>query len=167
MEQITNKNEYRTGDTRPPKSYRGILAFLLVAVILLCGISSALGVMNIRLWQQLQEQEGADLHFSQPVQAVMAKNCSATHGFAGRSISAFWQTYSHLPAGVYITEVDPGSAAFAAGLREGDVVLCVDGKAVEDMQTLENYLHGKQGTVAVQLSRDGHLMVLDLNLPEG
>lgn len=165
MEQ-TNKNEYRTGDTRPPKNHRGIIAFLLVAVILLCGVVSALGMMNIRLWQQLQEQADTQLHFSQPIQLTLAKTCADTHGFSGQGVSSFWQTYSHLPAGVYVTHVDPGSAAWAAGLRQGDVVLCVDGYPVQNMQAVENCLHNKTGTVPVQLSRNGHLMVLDLSLPE-
>jgi len=165
MEQINNQNEYRTGDTRPPKNYRGIIAFLLVAVILLCGISSALGLMNIHLWQQLQEQDDASMHFSHPTEAVAAQYTTG-HGFTGRGVSTFWQTYSKLPEGVYITEVDPSSAAWAAGLREGDVVLCVDTEPVRDMPTLEKYLKNRTGAVAVQLSRNGHLIVLDLILPE-
>lgn len=165
MEQTRSKNEYRTGDTRPPKNYRGIIAFLLVTVILLCGISSALGLMNIKLWQQLQEQEDTSVHFSQPPQIASAKGPNH-YGFTGRSVSAFWQAYSKLPEGVYITQVEPASAAYAAGLREGDVVLCVDQNTVRDMPSLEQYLQSKTGTVAVQLSRSGHLIVLNLTLPE-
>lgn len=44
---------YRTGSTQPPKNHRGLIAVLLVAVILLCGIVSVLGVMNIRLFRQV------------------------------------------------------------------------------------------------------------------
>ena len=44
---------YRTGTTKPPKKHTGLIAVLLVAVILLCGVVSILGVMNIRLFQQL------------------------------------------------------------------------------------------------------------------
>ncbi len=44
---------YRTGSTQPPKNHRGFIAVLLVAVILLCGIVSVLGVMNIRLFRQV------------------------------------------------------------------------------------------------------------------
>jgi len=42
---------YRTGATKPPKSHAGLIAFLLIAVIFLGGISSALSLLNIRLWQ--------------------------------------------------------------------------------------------------------------------
>lgn len=48
-----NQNEYRTGSTKPPKRHRGLIAVLLVLVILLSGILSILGVMNVRLFQKL------------------------------------------------------------------------------------------------------------------
>ena len=51
-------DSYETGSTRPPKSYGGLVAVLLVLVILLCGVSSILGVMNIRLGIQMQGQDG-------------------------------------------------------------------------------------------------------------
>lgn len=53
---------YGTGRTSPPKSYGGIIAVLLVAVIFLGGIVSALSIMNIRLFRQLNRQaESGDL----------------------------------------------------------------------------------------------------------
>ena len=49
---------YRTGSTNPPKSRRGLLAFLLVAVILLCGIVTVLSFLNVRLWHINQNSAG-------------------------------------------------------------------------------------------------------------
>ena len=46
---------YRTGSTKPPKNHRGLIAVLLVTVILLCGVVSILGVMNIRLFRQVSK----------------------------------------------------------------------------------------------------------------
>ena len=40
--------EYGTGRTRPPKSHSGMIAALLILIILLCGVVSVLGVLNIR-----------------------------------------------------------------------------------------------------------------------
>ncbi len=57
------QNSYRTGSTRPPKKRGGLVAVLLIAVILLCSISGALGFLNVRLFAQLQEQKDADLSF--------------------------------------------------------------------------------------------------------
>ena len=51
---------YGTGCTEPPKSHRAIIAILLVAVIFLGGISTALSVLNIKMFQQLNEQDEKD-----------------------------------------------------------------------------------------------------------
>ena len=47
---------YRNGSTKPPKSRAGLVAILLVAVIMLCGIVTVLSFLNIRLFQQIGEQ---------------------------------------------------------------------------------------------------------------
>ena len=49
------QGSYRTGSTCPPKSYRGLLAILLVTVIFLCGIATAFSLLNIQLFQRAQE----------------------------------------------------------------------------------------------------------------
>ena len=59
---------YQTGNTCPPKRHSALIAVLFVAVILLGGISSALGLLNIRLFQQINSQNDPDsspVHFSQ------------------------------------------------------------------------------------------------------
>lgn len=55
-----NQETYRTGSTKPPKSHGGLIAVLLVLVILLCGVITLLGFMNIRLFQQISSDEDAD-----------------------------------------------------------------------------------------------------------
>ena len=49
--------EYNTGCTTPPKSHRTFIALLLIAVIILIGLSTLLGVSNLRLFQQLNQQK--------------------------------------------------------------------------------------------------------------
>ena len=51
------QNFYQTGSTNPPKSHRGIVAVALVAVIFFGGIISAMGLLNIRLFEQNTEPE--------------------------------------------------------------------------------------------------------------
>jgi len=46
--------KYETGRTNPPKSHTGLIAVLLVVVIFLSGLVSFLGVLNVRLFAQLQ-----------------------------------------------------------------------------------------------------------------
>lgn len=61
------------------------------------------------------------------------------------------------PQGVLLKKVYPGGPADAAGIRAGDVVLTVDGVAVDDMQAL-NYrvaTHRPGETVRVRVTTDG------------
>ncbi len=51
-----NQGTYRTGSTRPPKSHGGLIAVLLVLVILLSGITTILGVVNVRLFRQVNQE---------------------------------------------------------------------------------------------------------------
>ena len=48
---------YQTGAIHPPKRSSGLVTFLLITVIFLGGICSALGILNIRLLQQLAQTE--------------------------------------------------------------------------------------------------------------
>jgi len=49
-----DRDSYETGSTRPPKSHGGIIAVLLIAVIILLGVSTVMGMLNIRLFAQSQ-----------------------------------------------------------------------------------------------------------------
>ena len=61
---VWEQDTYRTGRTHPPKRHRSLIAVLLIAVILLCGVVSILGSLNIRLFRQLSDQQGPDIPFS-------------------------------------------------------------------------------------------------------
>lgn len=47
---------YGTGNTEPPKSRNGMVALLLILVIFLCGIIALLGILNVKLFTQLNLQ---------------------------------------------------------------------------------------------------------------
>ena len=51
------ENYYRTGSTNPPKNRNALLTVLLVAVIILGGVASVLGIMNVRLFRQVNRAE--------------------------------------------------------------------------------------------------------------
>ena len=55
---------YGTGPTQPPKSRGGILALMLILIIFLCGIITVLGILNIRLFQQLRTRQENELSIS-------------------------------------------------------------------------------------------------------
>ena len=52
------QDSYATGSTQPPKTRRGLVTVLLVAVIFLGGIARALGILNLRLLGQLNDLNG-------------------------------------------------------------------------------------------------------------
>ena len=51
---------YGTGRTCPPKTHRGMVAILLVLVILLTGIITVLGLLNVKLFHELSDQDVAE-----------------------------------------------------------------------------------------------------------
>ena len=64
MDYRNNKNKdawddgvFGTGNTEPPRSHSGIIALLLILVIFLSGIVSLLSFMNIKLFQELNQQK--------------------------------------------------------------------------------------------------------------
>jgi len=136
------QSTYQTGSTIPPKSYKGIIAFLLGAVIFLCGISTALGLLNIRLFQQLQAQPDptqAAVAFSRDLDASAAFSQETALGFTGETITDFWHTYHGLPLGVFIQTVEPGSEAARNGIVPGDILTSVNGRnitCIEELNTL-------------------------------
>ena len=55
---------YGTGRTEPPKNRGGLIALLLIFIIFLCGIITALSILNVRLFRELNTQEESDLSLS-------------------------------------------------------------------------------------------------------
>ena len=73
-----NRGTYQTGSTQPPKSHGGLIAVLLALVIFLGGISSALGILNIRLFRQISNAEATAASSSARSLLSRARN-SASH----------------------------------------------------------------------------------------
>ena len=48
---------YGTGPAEPPKCRNGLIALLLVMIIFLCGLITVLGILNIRLFSQLKQNQ--------------------------------------------------------------------------------------------------------------
>ena len=48
---------YGTGRTEPPKSRGGLVALLLILVIFLCGIVTVLGILNVKMFTQLNQEK--------------------------------------------------------------------------------------------------------------
>ncbi|HQZ38087.1 MAG TPA: DegQ family serine endoprotease [Vicinamibacterales bacterium] len=70
--------------------------------------------------------------------------------------------------GGLVSEVEPGGPAERAGVRQGDVIVAIDGQPVEDANALRNQVAGTEpgATVKVDVLRDGHRESLSARLAE-
>ena len=67
-------------------------------------------------------------------------------------------------AGVVVTGVLPGSTGHRMGLREGDVVLEVNGETVTDVAKLDAVISGEPKTIAMLVLREGRSFYVSANL---
>ncbi|MGM9589816.1 MAG: S1C family serine protease [Faecousia sp.] len=67
---------WQTGFTQPPKDRGSIMAFLLILIIFLFGIITVLGILNVKLFTQLQVQkkENTSISFTPESEQQQAKN---------------------------------------------------------------------------------------------
>lgn len=70
--------------------------------------------------------------------------------------------------GAVVTGIEAGAPADAAGIREGDVILSVDGQAAEDPRQVSRIVAGLApgSDVPVSISRDGERIEITLTLAE-
>ena len=137
---------WQTGRTQPPKHYRGVVAFLIVLVILLSGISTALSIMNLKLYWKLNTPETTpQVAFSRSEEVpqttdVVHEEVRALQehlGISGTWIPEVYQRYYKLPTGVYVSQVASGSEAKEKGLLAGDIITHIDGQELQDHLFLE------------------------------
>ena len=152
---------YQTGRTQPPKHYRGLLAFLIVLVILLSGISTALSIMNLKLYWKLNTVENTpQVAFSrsddapQPTEAVHEEvRALQEHlGISGTVIPDVYQRYYKLPRGIYVSQVADRSEAKEKGLVAGDIITALDGYPIHDGTMLDIWADEKEEGSVVDLT---------------
>ena len=72
-------------------------------------------------------------------------------GITGEALSTFYQHYYRMPAGLYITEVEPGSDAAKKGIQEGDMLLYLGETRVTSMEDLKTALYDCEVGQAVEV----------------
>ena len=159
--------QYQTGCTVPPKSYGGLIAFLLILLIFFGGIISILSLMNIQLFRLVRTQTSAEgsMHLrsysaasAQEEPILSEDNIKQSQlGITGHEITPFHQQYYELPQGIYISEIEPGSQCHSQGLRCGDILIAVNGQKITDFDTLNlSLLQAEPGSCAcLTVYRDG------------
>ena len=157
--------EYRTGQTQPEKSSRGLVAFLLICLIFLCGVVSGLGLMNVHLFRRLEKSIA-----TAPISFQQGENLPAEgdtlsltlEGMTFQELPVLYQQMYDLPQGLYITQVARESKAKAAGVAPGDVLISVDGMPVTQLDTLQTFMNTDQEQVVLTLHREGETVSLTL-----
>ena len=91
-----------------------------------------------------------------------------TLGIEGEALSSFYQHYYRMPAGLYITNVIPGSDAEAKGIENGDMLLSLDSQRITSMDDLKSILYDREvgETVEVIIYRKGERYQVPLTLGE-
>ena len=89
-------------------------------------------------------------------------------GITGEQISLIHQMYYHLPNGLHITEVTPGSSAQEVGIQAGDILLRFENTAITSNEELEKalYTHEPGDTVTLIIYRNGRQYSVNVTLKE-
>ena len=97
-----------------------------------------------------------NLKMGDSVQETPANDNKVRLGISCAAISEEYASYYGVPVGIYVDEVEAGSAAEKAGIKESDILTAVDGKDTLTMETLSEVLSGyKPGdTVTITLARE-------------
>lgn len=92
-------------------------------------------------------------------------------GIAGIDVSTVLGRYADqvnlkTTSGVYLAQIYTGSGAASAGLKEGDVITAIDGKEVQDMNSMKTILvtYKPGDTITLTIERDQKEMKVDVKL---
>lgn len=89
-------------------------------------------------------------------------------GIAGKDVTQDYSQRFNMPVGVYVGEIKSGSAAEAAGLKTGDIIVSMNDITVEtmaDMQEVLGYTKaGSVGTIGIKALEDGKYVDKTINV---
>ena len=154
----TDMGNFGTGRTSPRKNYGGIIALLLVLVIFLSGVAAFLGISNLQLMSQLNDQNNRQeaMNFSMPEQTefyrqespeempqlpnepevTVAQTPQGHSNLPHADAMALQDIYSkNMPSVVSITVETPNGMGTGTG-----VILSEDGYIVTNCHVLESAL---------------------------
>ena len=170
------RDTYQTGSTNPPKSHRGIIAVLLILVTVLSSFVTVLSMMNIQLFNLLEEQTKQAVSFDteeQIVQVDTTPHVAALHpdvpvlGLTCNEITGLYRSYHALPQGLYISQVEYDSLAHKADVQTGDVLVAVDGKPVAEKDLFIQYVQDLQpgSVLTLTVFREEEEIAIPLMIP--
>lgn len=89
-------------------------------------------------------------------------------GISGSAVDPNITKRYNIPEGIYVEDVQKGSAAEKAGLQQGDIITKIEGKEVSSINELNKikYTYNIGDTVKLTIYRDGEESELDVTLTE-
>lgn len=154
---------YQTGVSKPKKHQSGRITVLLMAVILLGGLASALGIMNVRLLSRLTRQQDAVLPLSMEssnhehiavrgnapysAQASTEETMERRLGFRVQDLSQLCRKYWNLSAGLEVVSVSDSDCP----LQEGDILFSADGEKLTGTDQLYRLIDGAEAESKLKL----------------
>ena len=152
------QDSYETGSTKPPKNRGGLICVLLVSVVLLGGISSALGIMNVRLFRQLNEG-------GEPSASVSFQEESVAGTEAGQPLESLGPT---VPGSEMQVDLRPAPSGMENVPQDGGLSYQqIYEKAIDSVVSITCRLQGGTSTgTGVVLSADGYI-VTNCHVVEG
>ncbi len=89
-------------------------------------------------------------------------------GITGRTISETVSEAYGIPVGVYVSVVSDTGAAYKAGIKQGDVIVAIDGTTVETIEEVQSIVNntksGTKITVTIERSNDGEYEEKDIDV---
>ncbi|MCX6135540.1 MAG: Do family serine endopeptidase [Ignavibacteriales bacterium] len=123
------------------------------------GINSAIATTNARYQGY---SFAIPINLAKKVATDLIKYGKVRRGYIGVSIQSVDATLAKAnglskPSGVFVQTVNPGSAGAEAGLKEGDIILSVDGKEVNTSNQLQTIVasHYPGENVTLKVYRNG------------
>ena len=91
-----------------------------------------------------------------------------TLGIRGDSVTPFDQRYFHVPAGLYISHIDPDSDAYRQGIQPGDILISLNGIPITTLKELDTLVNSLTigDTLQALFYRDGREEALTLIVTE-
>ena len=170
------RDTYQTGSTNPPKSHRGIIAVLLILVTVLSSFVTVLSMMNIRLFNLLEEQTKQVVTFEPEEQvaqvdttpqAVSEQLNVPALGLTCEEIAGLYRSYHALPQGLYISQVEYESIAHKADVQAGDILVAVDGQPITEEDVFIQYVQKLQpgDFLTLTVFREEEEIVIPMMIP--
>ena len=79
---------------------------------------------------------------------------NSTSRLGAENITADMSKKYRIPVGIWIRKIEKGSKVQQVGIREGDVIVAVDGYEVRDVEALNAMLSGRLGEIVLTIFRD-------------